>query len=115
MSLCVLRKYVLFLDPYDAIDIGHNLALWKPTSQLSYNFPKVYSSSMAVDGDSTVFGSKAHTKTLPNDGDWWQVDLEAVYEIRVVVITRKIMLSYKCYFVNIMPRCQVGENYATLC
>ena len=41
---------------------------------------------MAVDGDTEVYGSSAYTSF---DG-WWQVDLESVYEIRVVVITSKL-------------------------
>ena len=94
---CLVSKlYYVFmnisfvLDPYDAIDIGHNLALWKPTKQSSYDLPKKYTSSMAVDGDTTVYGSSAHTRTSWNVEGWWQVDLESVYEIRVVVITSKL-------------------------
>ena len=83
-------KIPFVLDIYDSMDIGHNLALWKTTNQSTYHSPKSHSSSMAVDGDSTVFGSNAYTMTFFDVGTWWQVDLEAVYEIRVVVITRKL-------------------------
>ena len=98
MSLYIFLN-TFCLDPYDSIDIGHNLALWKTTRQSTYNLPKLHSSSMAVDGDSRVFGSSAHTSTLAKVDTWWQVDLEAVYEIRVVVITRKIE---QCYDISVI-------------
>ena len=83
-------KILFVSDPYDSIDIGHNLALWKTTNQSTYYAPKSHTSSMAVDGDSKAFRSNAYTMTFFKVGNWWQVDLEAVYEIRVVVITRKL-------------------------
>ena len=73
------------LDSYESIYIGHNLALWKPTHQSSYASLKSHTSAMAVDGDSTVYGSSAYSYTSS-----WQVDLESIYEIRVVEITCKL-------------------------
>ena len=66
-------------------DMSTNLALGKTTKQSS-TFSG-HSSSNAVDGnrDNTLQGNScAHT--MGQRGPWWQVDLDAVYEIRQVVI-----------------------------
>ena len=66
-------------------DMSTNLALRKTTKQ-STTFGG-YSSSNAVDGkrdNALRRNSCAHT--WGEKGPWWQVDLDAVYEIRQVVI-----------------------------
>ena len=64
------------------VDVTKNLALWKPTKQSATLHSLV--SSKAVDGSKTKPNCSQTTSTR---GSWWQVDLEAVYEIREVVIT----------------------------
>ena len=77
----------LVLDYYFEANIGHNLALWKPTKQ-SYMADFQHRSSRAVDGNATTNGD-LFTRIGSSVGSWWQVDLEAVYEIHTVVITSK--------------------------
>ena len=66
-----------------------NLALGKPARQFSTY--KTHTASKAVDGNKANFlsqGSCTHT-VWSGKGVWWQVDLEAVYDIREVVITNR--------------------------
>ena len=63
---------------------GYNLALGKPT-QMSSTFGS-YVSSNAVDGNSSNTGMSC-SLTLKQNENWWQVDLQAIYVIREVVIT----------------------------
>jgi len=76
----------LVLDYYFEANIGHNLALWKPTKQL-YMVDVKHPSSNAVDGNSKANGD--HFAQIGATRRWWQVDLEAIYEIRTIVITSK--------------------------
>ena len=65
-----------------------NLALGKPTKQSTTD--KYGVSSKAVDGNNnTDYGVRSCTHTAPTKGNWWQVDLGSVYEIRDVVITNR--------------------------
>ena len=65
--------------------ISANLALGKPTKQSTTH--KTYSSSKAVDGKkATALQENSCAHTMGQKGAWWLVDLEAVYEIRQVVI-----------------------------
>ena len=69
-------------------DLTGNLAVGKPTTMSSLH--GFYYSSRVVDGtrDSTwSHGSCA--QTLGDVGAWWQVDLQAVYLIREVIITNR--------------------------
>ena len=65
-----------------------NLALGKPATQST-----LYdngSPSKAVDGNgNNDFNAGYCTHTKDSKGNWWQVDLEAVYDIRDVVITNR--------------------------
>ena len=69
----------------EEIDMTKNLAGGKPTEQ-SYTADPQYSARGAVDG-------RRNTEHLScsapgnKDSAWWQVDLEAVYDIRVVALT----------------------------
>lgn len=69
----------------DITGVTKNLAVGKPTKQSSNSHSLV--SSKAVDGSRAnnpwTLCSRASSTTLA----WWQVDLEAVYEISEVVIT----------------------------
>ena len=78
-----------FLDQPDDYNYwSSNLALGKPTRQSSiYNNARP---SRAVDGNrNSNFHASSCTHTQNAKGNWWQVDLEAVYEIRDVVITNR--------------------------
>ena len=78
-------------------DLTGNLAVGKPTSMSSTH--KNDYSSRAVDGtrDSTLLHhSCAHT--LGEKSDWWQVDLQAVYLIREVIITYTDEGEIMCIF-----------------
>ena len=80
--------------------LGHNLALWKPTKQSSTPNPK-YASLNAVDGIASVLlrrGSCAHTEAAV--GSWWQVDLNGMYEIRELTIT-KVCLTIIVYLIQL--------------
>ena len=67
---------------------SENLALGKPTKQSSTHGNA--GPSRAVDGNrNSNFDSSSCTHTQSKKGSWWQVDLEAIYEIRDVVITNR--------------------------
>ena len=68
-----------------------NLALRKPTTQFE-KYHKSRASSKAVDGNSNlVLGKDSCAQTyVPTKWyhrSWWQVDLQAIYAIREIVIT----------------------------
>ena len=68
-----------------------NLALRKPTTQFE-KYHKSRASSKAVDGISNlVLGKDSCAQTyVPTKWyhrSWWQVDLQAIYAIREIVIT----------------------------
>ena len=70
-------------------DLTGNLAVGKPTSISSLH--GTYYASKTVDG--TRDGYWDHngcTHTLSEKGAWWQVDLQAVYLIREVIITNRV-------------------------
>ena len=69
-------------------DLTGNLAVGKPTTMSSTYIN--YYSSRAVDGtrDSNWYHGSC-SKTLGEPGAWWQVDLQAVYLIREVIITNR--------------------------
>ena len=72
------------------VDRTRNLALEKPTNQSSVSDQK-HASSKAVDGNVNSDARKyscAITKGAAG-GSWWEVNLEAVYQIREVVITSR--------------------------
>ena len=70
------------------IDWSENLALGKPTKQLTTTDNG--RPSRAVDGNrNTVFDNLSCTHGANITGNWWKVDLGAVYEIRDVVITNR--------------------------
>ena len=72
------------------VDRTRNLALEKPTNQSSVSDPK-HASSKAVDGNVYSDGEE-HSCAVTNGttgGSWWEVNLEAVYQIREVVITSR--------------------------
>ena len=78
----------MFLKAYHKSDGMRNLARFKPT-KLSSTLGKEFRSSMAVNGLSQSMykrGGCAATKGHLN-GNWWQVDLEAVYDVWEVVVT----------------------------
>ena len=65
------------------------MALGKPTKQSTTN-TKGAESSKAVDGNNnTHFAHLSCTHTENKTGNWWQVDLGSVYDIREVVITNR--------------------------
>ena len=72
------------------VDRTRNLALEKPTNQSSTSDPK-HASSKAVDGNVNSDARKhSFTSTKgATGGSWWEVNLEAVYQIREVVITSR--------------------------
>ena len=78
-----------FLDqPDDGNYWSSNLALGKPTRQSTTQGNG--KPSKAVDGNrNSNFDASSCSKTQSKKGSWWQVDLEAVYEIRDVVITNR--------------------------
>ena len=77
-----------FLVQPDEVDWTKNLALGKPTRQSTTQGNG--KPSKAVDGNrNSEFDSSSCTHTKSKKGSWWQVDLEAVYEIRDVVITNR--------------------------
>jgi len=80
----------LVVDYHEA-DLGHNLALSKPTKQSSTD--KNYDSWRAVNGR-TQINVKDNTLTRRTLGSWWQVDMAAIYEVHVVVITSKLTLFH---------------------
>ena len=71
------------------VDPLKNLALGKHTEQSTTSGHRAYS-SRAVDGNiNSIFDDKSCTHTKTTKGNWWQVDLVDVYEIRDVVITNR--------------------------
>lgn len=77
------------------VSISVNLARGKTTSQSSTFAPQFYPSSNAVNGQ-TDCSKYAHT--LFGKYEWWQVDLEDVYEIK------KIQIYYR-------PECKFSFEY----
>ena len=80
---CVALSFVAKASPT-------NLALRKPT-QMSSTHGR-YTSDKAVDGNKNVHMSSlhcSHTTYQRGTRAWWQVDLQAVYIIRKVVITNR--------------------------
>ena len=70
------------------VDWTKNLALGKPTKQSTVTDNG--RPSRAVDGNrNTDFFSLSCTHSANITGNWWQVDLGAVYEIWDVVITNR--------------------------
>ena len=65
-------------------NIGLNVALERPTKQSS-TYDR-FISSKAVDGSSSTVNTSC-TRTNMAIDNWWQVELDAVYEIQEVVIT----------------------------
>ena len=64
-----------------------NLARGKQTTQFGKSR---WNPNNAVNGDLTGTIQGTHcTKTLKTRGSWWQVDLEAVYDIKLVVIRNR--------------------------
>ena len=79
-----------FLVQPDELDWTNNLALGKPAKQSTtlYNAK----ASRAVDGDRAKKNTKEQfncTHSSKSVGNWWEVDLGTVYEIRDVVITNR--------------------------
>ena len=66
-----------------------NLARGKPTKQSTTY--QTYSSSKAVDGKMAynLRDNSCSHAARAQKGSWWQVDLEAVYEIRCVIIKNR--------------------------
>ena len=70
------------------VDWTKNLALRKPTKQSTVN--KNGLSGRAVDGNTdSNFSSNSCTQTANTKGNWWQVDLGSVYDIREVAVTNR--------------------------
>ena len=86
-AICyILEKYPLYLST--------NLARGKQAEQFGKS---AWNPNNAVNGDYTGWDYKANhgTETSNSIGSWWQVDLKAVYDIKMVVIlnqgwTRKL-------------------------
>ena len=77
-----------FLVQPDEVDWTKNLALGKPARQSTVT--NNAGPSRAVDGNkNSIFRAKHCTHSANIKGNWWQVDLGAVYEIRDVVITNR--------------------------
>ncbi|MGC1471750.1 MAG: HYR domain-containing protein [Psychroserpens sp.] len=65
-------------------DLSNNIALGKPASQSSnYNSGNSYPASFGVDGNT---GNFTHTQSSNNIGSWWEVDLQADFEIGLIRI-----------------------------
>lgn len=73
------------------VDRTHNLALGKPTKQSSSLNARDYGSSNAVDGNRQPHAGQRSCAITNGTvmGSWWEVNLEAVYEIGEVVITSR--------------------------
>ena len=84
----------------EVTDMTTNLARGKPTEQSSTK-DTLHGSSNAVDVQTN---SRWHacSVTRAKGDNWWLVDLEAVYDIRVVTLTSAKCCSklkyYACYF-----------------
>ena len=84
LTLCLAAA--LFLP--DESDLTKNLALRRPTKQSTVIY-KAWPSK-AVDGNrNSLLGASSCTHSAYITGNWWQVDIGAVYEIRDVVITNR--------------------------
>ena len=72
-----------------AVDRTHNLALGKKTKQIATFYEN--HSDKAVDGNMNPDASNGGCAITPGTtgGSWWEVNLEAVYQIREVVITSR--------------------------
>ncbi|MGB3607523.1 HYR domain-containing protein [Psychroserpens sp.] len=65
-------------------DLSNNIALGKPASQSSnYDSGNSYPASFGVDGNT---GNFTHTQSSNNIGSWWEVDLQADFEIGLIRI-----------------------------
>ena len=63
-------------------DLSNNIALNKPASQSSnYNAGNSYPASKGVDGN---FGNFTHTRSSNNIGQWWEVNLQANFDIGLI-------------------------------
>jgi len=76
-------NYVAF--SFAVVNITTNLARGKPTKMSSIQSNK-FSSDKAVDGNNDICSL---TKVGARERAWWQVDLEAAYWIRKVIITTR--------------------------
>ena len=76
---------LLFVAVVPVVDVTKNLALKKPTRQISTQ-SNAYGSSVAVDGSRANYPLTRCSHTTRTINAWWQVDLVATYEIREVVI-----------------------------
>jgi len=89
-------NYVAF--SFAVKNINTNLARGKPTKMSSTHSPR-YTSDKAVDGNKDIRMGRqhcSHTKDGARERAWWQVDLEAAYWIRKVIITNRGEKSGEC-------------------
>ena len=75
------------ISDYYEPDVGFNVAIQHPTKQSSTS--NAHFSSKAVDGLSYTVPTRC-TQTNLAVGNWWQVELDAVYLIQEVAITNTI-------------------------
>ena len=78
---------LIFVSEYHGSNMGPNIALRKPAKQSS-TANSTYLASNAVDGASYTHPARC-TRTKLALGNWWRVELGAVYLIRQVVVTNQ--------------------------
>ena len=71
------------------LDWTNNLALGKPASQSSTVLDRF--AREAVDGDREVAMVNSCTQTAFQKKPWWQIDLEAIYQVKKVVVTNSVV------------------------
>ena len=91
-----VASYVLFFECY--VSVGTNLALKKPTWQVS-SFGVSFQSPNGVDGDFTSFQNTGGSTTgLP---EWWGVDLETTFIVHnVLLYNRPLAGKFKQSFLK---------------
>ena len=82
-----IKTYIGLISVNYPIYMKINLARGKQTTQFGKS---PWNPNNAVNGDLTGTIQGTHcTKTSMTRGSWWQVDLEAVYDIKLVVILNR--------------------------
>ena len=80
---------ILILTMLIIVDFTTNLALGKIADMSSRQY--AYYSALAVDGSyrNNWYGACAVTERNLTAGSWWKVDLDAVYDIKTVMILNR--------------------------
>ena len=104
MHVYILSNIKYFLNVLMIVDFTTNVAVGKPTEMSSrqYDYYPVY----AVDGSHLKWSSRCATtpRKKPTVGNWWKVHLDAMYDIKMVMI---VGLKHCCGETETLTLCKI--------